>query len=366
MGQRQSPRAVSLQRHAMDWLGARTSSIPGMRAVKRGVQDHAMACGISYWMSSRASSTEYTMLVYHRVVEQPDPFYSYATSLNVFEAQLAMLKRFCAVVALDEVIERLEAGRPLPKRCVVLTFDDGFRDTYTLAWPLLKRHGLPATLFVAVQALDEGVLWPDLLRAMIRQTTAQRVVLNTLNDMVVDLADLPQRVAAVSQLGEHLKAVSNVLKERALDELVAKLLDCSRQEVSVPGLMLSWNEVCILAEEGMTIGSHSLTHPILSRLSLPEAEHEIRGSRQRLEEHLSRPVQHFAYPNGQLADFSEGIREIVRSAGYHSACTTVYGMNSRTHDRYMLRRISGGLMSVRALARVMVEATHLNHGNGTT
>ncbi len=286
--------------------------------------------------------------MYHQILDRPDPYSPYATDLSMFQAQLASLSRFGSVLSLDEIMDRIECGRRLPPRCIALTFDDGYRDMYTLAGPLLKRHNLPAILYVAVDAIERGFLWPDLLRHAIRTTREPRVELATLQDgetRTFELATLAGRVQAVSQLNKRLKGIQDSEMWCVLDELAWKLLGRSAHTVTIPGLMLSWDELRSLTRDGIEIGAHTMTHPILTRVSEQEAEHEITTSRWRLEEVLGVPVRHFAYPFGQPTDFSRGLRRLVQTAGFRSACTTIFGCNRPTDDWFTLKRIDGSQYS---------------------
>jgi peptidoglycan/xylan/chitin deacetylase (PgdA/CDA1 family) len=296
--------------------------------------------------------------MYHQVLEQPDPYTCFGIHLSMFEAQLALLSRFCSVLPLDEIMDRIERGHPLPARCVALTFDDGYRDMYTRAVPLLKRYNLPAILYVAVQAIERGFVWLDLLRYVIRTTHELRVELDTLQDgepRIVSFATLSERVRAARQLNVRLKQLQSGDKRRVLDELVWKLLGRSPHDVTIPGLMLSWDQLRSMARDGVEIGAHTMTHPILTRIPEQEAKDEITTSRRKLEQALGVPVRHFAYPNGQPADFSPAVRRLVEEAGFRSACTTVQGFNRPSDDRLILKRIDGNQDTLHRLVRIMAD-----------
>lgn len=342
----------------MNRLRQFTSAIPGGPAIKRKLFNNANACGVMYRLSTRKHSHGFTIVMYHRVVEEADPYYPYSVSLPLFDAQMRFFRRWCAVFPLDAILTCLEAGRTLPRHCVALTFDDGYRDTYTLAWPVLKRYKLPATVYVAVRAPQRGWLWPDLLRHVIRQTTESRLVLETLNDSgpyAFELGSESHRLCAVKQLDSLLKQLPNNRKEMVIQELAWKLCHISLEQFRLEGLMLSWNELKELAANGIEIGSHTVTHPILTHVSGEEAAREIESSRRIIEEKLRIPVRHFAYPNGEFTDFSPEVQRCVEAAGFRSACTTVRGINRLSEDRFALKRINGARASLRALVRTMAE-----------
>ncbi len=348
----------NLINQAQQW----TSAIPGAMALKRTLHNNATACGLTLWLSGLRDGTGFAVVSHHRVLKQPDPYYSvhYSVAQSVFEAQLAMFSRFCAVLPLDEIIRHLEEGHTLPKRCVALTFDDGYREMLTLIQPLLRRYRLPATLFVTVEALERGFLWPDLLRYAIRATAESRVVLETVgeNPLAIDLSTDADRLRAVNGLDAFLKQVPNAQKQRVLDEVVWKLLHVEPAAIVMERIMLSWEELEVLASDGVAIGSHTLTHPILTHISEEEAAEEIAHSRRTLQARLGRAVDHFAYPNGRPEDYSPAIQRLVASAGFRSACTTVSGINRvDTKERFALKRINGAERTLRELVRVIEETS---------
>lgn len=339
-------------------LNRLSGSVTTVPRVRRRLRNSPIVGGITYCFSTVGRPQGFTLLMYHRVLEQPDPYYQSGIDLSIFEAQLAMLGRFCSVLSLDEITDRIERGQRLPPRCVALTFDDGYRSMHTLAGPLLRRCRLPAILYVSVQAIERGFLWPDLLRYTIRQAHAPRVELDTLQDgepRSFELATLSDRIRAVDQLKARLKRLQDRDARCVLDELAWKLLGCSPDDVTIPGLMLSWDELRTLARDGVEIGSHTMTHSILTRVSNREAKEEITTSRRRLEQALAVPVKHFAYPNGEPADFSPAVCRLVEAAGFRSACTTVSGYNRPSDDRLALKRIDGNQNSLWHLVRIMAE-----------
>ena len=327
--------------------------------LRRVLRNNPTACGVTYIASTAGRDQGFTALTYHLVLEEPNPFYSYATPLDAFERQARLLRRFCAVLSLDEIVDRMERGLSLPARCIALTFDDGYRDLDALTGPLLRRHGLPATAFITVDALERGWLWPDLVRHTLRTAAAGYVELETLADggpRTFPLERLSERLDAVARLDVRLKRLTNEAKWTVLEELAWKLLGTTTRNVSMPDLMLSWQDAKRLPSYGLAVGAHTITHPILTRLSEQEAAREITGCREQLEAGLGVPVRHFAYPNGRPEDVSPAVRRLVKWAGYRSAFTTMEGFNRPVNDRWSLRRLSANHDSLRELIRSMADA----------
>lgn len=330
-----------------------TSALPGGRALKRALHNNVMACGVSYWHFSRSQQAAFTMMTYHRLMAEPDPFYPDALPVSAFETQMRFFSRFCRVMPLGEIVSRLETGKPLPRRCVTLTFDDGFLDTYTLAFPLLRQYRLPATVYVTTQALDGTTLWPDRLRHAMRTTRATRMTLKSGAGRPVtrDVSTLAARLRALAFLERRLTRVPDQERLATVASVIKQALGCTPQDVRVPGLMMTWDHAREMAASHITIGAHTVSHAVLTKVSRAQAAKEIGLSKKMLEARLQRPVEHFAYPHGAPWCVSRSVRDEVAKAGFRSACTTFPGLNTPETDRMLLKRVDGRQASLRSFVR---------------
>jgi peptidoglycan/xylan/chitin deacetylase (PgdA/CDA1 family) len=276
------------------------------------------------------------VLRYHRVY--PDgarPFYRLGVERRLFEEQLDFLGRYFDVVPLSSIIQALREEQALPRRAVAITFDDGYRDNLTEAWPALRVRRMPATIFVTVAAVEAGKsLWWDRLAAAVQAAPEGATTAGIgLNDPPARLDDGPSRVRAFDRLRE-------AWKQRPWDEVRGYLARCE-EEWAGDGdgvALLAPEEVTRLAREGCDIGSHTLDHPVLSRLDPAEAERQIVESRDRLEEWTGGRVRHFSYPNGKRDDVTPEVEEMVRRAGYDGAVSTIEGRVTRRSDPFLLER----------------------------
>lgn len=337
-----------------------TSTLPMARPLKRCLHNNVTACGLMYRLSTLRSQPGFTVIMYHRVLERSDPWHDkLGAQLSVFEAQLRMLRRWCAVLSLDEIFNRLDHSKPLPRHCVALTFDDGFRDFYTLAWPLLKRYRLPTTLYVATGAVERGWMDLDVLRCAIQQTAERSLTVSSLSDgpVVYSLVNEEERIRTFWALVTRTMWMTNQeVVRRLIEEVSRQLLHVAPSAITPERMMLNWDELQRVASDGVDVGAHTVTHPNLAALPDDEAQREIVNSRATLQSRLDHPIGHFAYPVGQPIHFSERVQALVRQAGFRSACTTVAGTNRLMEDRFTLKRINGACASLRALVRAMVEA----------
>jgi peptidoglycan/xylan/chitin deacetylase (PgdA/CDA1 family) len=277
------------------------------------------------------------ILIYHRV--SPFPIGDGMTISQVaFDAQLQYLKNKYTVVSLDEVSEALKGNRPVKRGLIAITFDDGYRDNYDRAWPILARHGIPATIFVAVGPVDgDTSLWTEEIKGRLSETTCQVLDLGAIGWGSWPLRTPAEKLACLHAVKERLKALPDPEREAKLQDIFQALGTCNQRSIQKD--MLTWDMLREMSKGGVSIGAHTVTHRILTRISPSEAEWEITESRHRIEQRLGEPVRHFAYPNGTYSDWNAEIQKMVKQAGFETACTTVRGTNSAGRDLYALRRL---------------------------
>jgi len=281
---------------------------------------------------------EAVVVAFHRVRDDADLTDSLTVHSRTFESYCRFFKRFFNVVPLADPVETLHAGRA-PHRALAITFDDGYRDNFTHAYPVLKRHGVPGTFFVATGNLDHPRLpWWDEIAWMVRNSASDRVDLRPWRDDPV-VFDEPDREHAVRVVLRTYKSLPTA-DTAAFLEGVAAATGIGRYDQSRAGsLWMTWDMVREMRDGGMAIGGHSITHSLLSRMP-PEAQwHEIYGCRQRLQEELHQPMDAFSYPVGSRDSFNEATRECLRRAGVRYAFT-YYGGLCRFHgvDEYDMPR----------------------------
>lgn len=219
----------------------------------------------------------------------------------------------------------------------VVTFDDGYRDNYELAFPLMERYRVPATVYLSVDHVDGSrSFWYESLISAINAADEEQVDLGALGLGSFDLNGEAARVRAMTELNHTLKRYDTETRENMVLQIVQMLGQADRTTGSS---MLSWEMVREMADKGISIGSHTMSHPILSHESRERVRVELRESKERLEAVLQKTVDAFAYPNGRYEDFNDMVVEEARDAGYNSAVTTMPGINTVTTDRFMLKRI---------------------------
>lgn len=228
------------------------------------------------------------------------------------ERQLRYLARRFQVLSLDELAKGKNHGG------IALTFDDGLRSNVAVAYPILRKLGIPATFFVCPQLVDERRwLWNHEARARLRWLGAGAGTIESFVAQMKSL-DLPTR-----------RAVERRLEDETPDFRPSA---AEHEEHDLAG----WDELSSLDPQLVAIGSHTLTHPILTTLSARQAEAEIRGSRALLEKRLGRPVELFCYPNGDVDSTALGL---VRGS-YRLAVTAAPGAVRPGSDPLLLPRLA--------------------------
>ena len=276
-----------------------------------------------------------TVLIYHRVLPEPDPL----RPGDVTEAELRWQVRALAsafrVLPLGEAVERLRAGS-LPARAVAVTFDDGYADNHERALPILREAGLPATFFVTTGTLG-GCMWNDAVVEAVRAMPGERVDARAAGLGVLPAEAGTGRRAALTAILDALRRVGR--DER--DEAVAGLLEAAGIRAPA-GLMMVPAQVRALRTAGMEVGAHTVTHPILARIPDTEARAEIADGRDALEGLLGERVPLFAFPNGRPGrDYTADHVAMVRGLGFRGAVSTARGANRAGRaDPYQLRRFT--------------------------
>jgi peptidoglycan/xylan/chitin deacetylase (PgdA/CDA1 family) len=263
---------------------------------------------------------------------------SIALTPDMFERQMRFLADRYRVVPLSRLVQCLLDGEPFPQRAVAITFDDGYRDNFVHALPILRSFGFPATVYVTTGAIGDGWrFWPSRLRSVLLDTPKSRIDLDGVG--AVDLSSERAREDAVKRLTRHFKLQTNEVRAALLDRLVAETGHVEPLHGSDAWFM-NWQELRAMAAAGIEIGAHTLTHPILTRLSDEAADREIRRSREDLETGLGAPVHHFAYPNGGgVINHDTRIANLVRAAGFRSATTSINGVVRRETDPFRISRL---------------------------
>jgi peptidoglycan/xylan/chitin deacetylase (PgdA/CDA1 family) len=285
-----------------------------------------------------------SVLTYHRVIsEELAPLANSSPGIVVsegtFEMHMRTLRRHFTPISLAEFQEHLVHNTALPRRSCLVTFDDGWLDNYEVAFPILKKYKIPATIFLPTDYISsDSMFWqeevlmrltnfltseensdPALLSKILDNfTNAGAIDIETIRDFVIDLKRFPD------------DRINEVLEElRGHDNTDSTASHCNRY--------LTWEQISEMSAAGITFGSHTLSHRILCRLSDEQCRSELLGSRSELQNRLALPVRAIAYPNG---DHDERVICETKAAGYTLAFTTNHDLAGRNVDPFAVPRVN--------------------------
>lgn len=275
------------------------------------------------------------IFIFHNVNDAGNSFFE-SMPVSQFRMQMEYLARNFQVVSMDQIADGdFPTGEG--KCHVAVTFDDGYRDNFLHAFPILKQLGIPATIFLAAGSIESGEMpWYDKVRLAFMLTPLVRGSFADLGGPEFVLDSERVRVAAVRQVLAWLRQAGDATRLQALQQLYDLLR--VPPTLNLPGTMLNWDEIREMRANGISFGAHTITHPVLAALPVERQEEEIVGSKKLIEARLQARVRHFAYPFGKPGDIGPEAKRIVRQAGYETAVTTVYGTNDPQQDPFELKR----------------------------
>ncbi|MCX7240976.1 MAG: polysaccharide deacetylase family protein [Burkholderiales bacterium] len=291
--------------------------------------------GLAHALSRGGAQARLSVLIFHRVLPEVDPLFPSEPDVRRFDQIVGWVSRWFEVLPLETALRQLHDGA-LPARAAAITFDDGYADNATHALPILLRHGVSATFFVATGFADGSCMWNDVIIDAIRRTTQPALDLHTLGVGRLVLTTLAQRRAAIDTLLAHIKYLAPAQRQSALAQVA------EQAAVALPSdLMMHTAQWKTLRNAGMQIGAHTVSHPILERISDDEAQREIATSKRTLEAELDVAVNLFAYPNGKSGkDFAQRHVQMVRAAGFTGAVSTDAGVATPLCDPHQVPRFT--------------------------
>jgi peptidoglycan/xylan/chitin deacetylase (PgdA/CDA1 family) len=296
------------------------------------------------------------VLTYHSVLPSEIDIEDYearnVVTQEMFAWQMRYLAKHYRCLPLAQAVQQLGGDGALPQYAVAVTFDDGFQNNLRYALPVLSEYRVPVTIFVTTGHVGHGtrLLWTERVGRLLGRAKPPLTVTLPGEPMplTLSLQTAGQRAGAIAIALKWLKSMPSDRRECAIDELDRRLraLDVGPGGSSEPNperyRFLTWSEVRALARQGVTIGSHTISHAILTSLDDDRRVEEVVESKQTIEQHLGTPCTLFGYPNGTQDDFDDRDKANLRRAGYVAAVAQMTGVNDRDTDRFALRRLNIG------------------------
>lgn len=289
---------------------------------------------IRWWMRQ-----EPRILMFHRFSETSKEGY---VSAKVFEDQLIYLKRRFNVIPLSVLRKSKEVGVKLPPNSLVLTVDDGYKDFYEVAYPILKKHRLTATLYVTTGFVNQELwLWPDKISWLLKHSEALYTEIRIGDNRV-----FPQKISQSARttlwatIISFLLSVPDSSKHQWITEfaraLKRDLPDTPPKDYSA----CTWHNLKEMQQGGIELGGHTHTHPSLGQVNDIQLKSELALCQKLLSEKLGAAERDFCFPNGQPNDYSERVVAAVKSMGFKSSVTAFYDRHA-TFNLFEMRRHTG-------------------------
>ena len=300
-----------------------------MASKKEILAQFASHTGLTAVLESLPGRASLLILNYHRVgdpsLTQYDPGL-YSCSADEFDWQIEWLKRRFPILNLHEAVEIVH-GRTTPsKTSILLTFDDGYRDNYIEAFPVLRKHGVSATFFLPTLFVGSHLLpWWDEIAYLVKGARGTRLTLNYPNTREFDLT-IAERSTVIFDILRFFMRAPEADTERFLCELEVAT-GVKRPGEDAERCFMNWEEVREMQAAGMCFGSHTHTHEILGRLPYERQVEELRISRQILEKELDCEIDTLAYPRGRMSSFSDQTFAALRETNYKTAFSFYSGIN---------------------------------------
>lgn len=250
------------------------------------------------------------VLMYHRVIDEP---FIYGLSPAEFEKQIAYIAKRFRVVAMNTLIKEIKSNSVKPYT-IALTFDDGHADFYTSAWPILKKYQVPANLYITTDFISGKLwLWPDLLKYALLNNTQPHIDLAPLGTISLTQDHL---FKAWHLLGDYCLTLGSNERLKFIASF-AQAANVALPETPVaPFTAVTWEQLSEMQQQGLNIGSHTVTHPILSLLSDAEIKHELQASADSIQINLGQTPTGICYPNGRMSDINESVLTQAKALGY--------------------------------------------------
>jgi len=305
----------------------------GSRIVKA-----AGKCGL-YQLARVLTSGQPRILMYHRFAEQS---VNGKASKESFRKQVAHIARNYHPMTLENLCNLFESGKEPPRNTIVISVDDGYRDFYDIAWPVLQEYSVPATLFATTGFISGDLwLWPDKISWLLERAKRNNSAFSWGSFRIEKNALLEDSGEIWKRLIEFLLSLPDGEKHQVIASLAATW------DLEIPTdapdeyQACTWDQLREMQKSGIEVGGHTVTHPTLGQVSYGQAGREIRECYIQLEEGLGQAPCSFCYPNGMPEDFSSSLMRQVEEGGFRCA-VAAFSDTAGMRYRFALRRHSSG------------------------
>lgn len=292
------------------------------------------------------------ILMYHRILDKNEISKSYSqngiiVSTQTFESQMRFLKKFFNVISIDELKDHITQKKTFTSESCLVTFDDGWKDNFINAYPMLKKYRIPAVIFLPTEYIGTGKrFWQERLNNMLKILHYRCKSDIKLNEKALkNFRESELRKIIISDGKDLEEQISNFVakqkqhKEEIIEKLIDKMtrfLEIEDHKITQIDDFMNWDEIRIMSNGGVDFGSHGKSHRILTQ-NQSIASEEILESKRIIEKKLGAEIYSFSYPNGV---YNKEVVKLVKKSGYCIAFGTESGFVSSKDDPFTLKRIN--------------------------
>jgi peptidoglycan/xylan/chitin deacetylase (PgdA/CDA1 family) len=286
----------------------------------------------------RFAGSKFAILCYHRVGTEGVPLFS-RLDPQVFKAQMKYIRKHYRLVSVGQLCREIANGDNV-KPSLAITFDDGYRDLYTHAFPVLRKYEIPATIYLIGRSMETGESpWYDRIFVALDHAPGSSIEVQMDLTRQFALTSVAARRQAAWEIVCFLRTISDANRRKwcvAFEAAMKPPRDKLEQR------MLDWNQVRSMQASSIFFGAHTMTHPSVAQVEAASLAEELKASRSLLEAGLDAPIEDFAYPFGKASDCLSANDGYLAECGYRSAVTTVEGINSGGANLFRLNRMQIG------------------------
>ncbi len=291
----------------------------------------------------RKQKNKLTIITYHRIINPGDAgTYNrevVSASPLEFEKQMEFINKNFTAIDFFDLRDILDKKKEVPSNPVIITFDDGYRDNYEHAFPVLKKFNLKAVIFLATGFIGtDKMFWWDEISSILQQSGPGQLSLPSFEGEKINIPEQPQRGDFIEGFLKKIKQMPNNRKELVLKELrESSVIDKESQK----SVMMSWDMAREMRENGIELGAHTVNHPVLSKLEPSLVKEEIKSSLEEIEQKTGVKPISFCYPVGKRESFNKNIGREVMNNGFLFAVTLLHGLNHiDTMENFYLNRLN--------------------------
>jgi peptidoglycan/xylan/chitin deacetylase (PgdA/CDA1 family) len=295
------------------------------------------------------NQNELTILLYHGVTNSLsvgiENYSSKHIPIEDFEKQIRFLKKNCTILSMNDVVNISKAGDAWPEKAVAVTFDDGFKNNYVTAAPILEKYGCPATFYICAGMINTDLMfWVDKIEDCINRTAKREISILLEKRVILLLDSNVEKISAVTTIKKYCKLSNAETKNRVINELICETGINPSSDACQNYKMMSWAEVRELNSCSLfNFGGHTLYHDVMTAQRMQDLAIDIDTTLNLLNYNLKKITTHFAYPEGQCNHYSDLVINALVDRGVVCCPSAIDGVNT-DEDLFNLKRIMPNFM----------------------